>query len=174
MELMSHEPQRYERIDLHTHSTWSDGALTPEELVALAATRQVQLLALTDHDTLAGCPAAAAACASQQIEFVHGCELTALWREREIHIVGLGLEAASPVLQAHLSGVQAQRRARILAIGARLTKCGLDGERLGAEVLARAGTPTRAHLARLLVAQGHATDRDDAFKRWLAAGSARG
>ncbi len=170
MELMSHDPQRYERIDLHTHSTWSDGALTPEQLVGLAATRQVQLLALTDHDTMAGCPAAAAACAGHQIEFVYGCELTALWREREIHIVGLGLDAASAVLDAHLAGVRAQRRARIQAIGARLTKCGLDGEQLSAEVLARAGTPTRAHLARLLVAQGHATDIDDAFRRWLARG----
>src|SRR5258708_12195386 len=61
MELMSPEPQRYERVDLHTHSSWSDGVLTPAELVALAATRQVQLLALTDHDTLAGRPPAPAA-----------------------------------------------------------------------------------------------------------------
>jgi predicted metal-dependent phosphoesterase TrpH len=170
MELMSHEPQRYERIDLHTHSTWSDGALTPAELVALAASRQVQLLALTDHDTVAGCPAAAAACAAHRIEFINGCELTSSWRDREIHIVGLGLDIASPVLAAHLSGVQAQRRARIQAIGVKLTKCGLDGEQLSGEVLARAGTPTRAHLARLLVARGHATDVDDAFKRWLARG----
>jgi predicted metal-dependent phosphoesterase TrpH len=170
MELMSHGPQRYERVDLHTHSTWSDGALTPAELVALAATRQVQLLALTDHDTLAGCPAAAVACAAHRIEFINGCELTSLWRDREIHIVGLGLDAASPPLAAHLSGVQAQRRARIQAIGVRLTKCGLDGEQLSGEVLARAGTATRAHLARLLVARGHATDVDDAFRRWLARG----
>lgn len=170
MELMSPEPQRYERIDLHTHSSWSDGALAPAELVALAATRQVQLLALTDHDTLAGCPAAAAACAAHRIEFVIGCELTALWRDREIHIVGLRLDTASPELEAHLSGVRSQRRARIHAIGMRLTKCGLDGEQLSAQVLARAGTPTRLHLARLLVAQGHAVDIEDAFRRWLARG----
>src|SRR5882672_7841503 len=164
MGLMNPGPQRYERIDLHTHSTWSDGALTPAELVALAATRQVQLLALTDHDTLAGCPAAAATCAAHGIEFVHGCELTSLWRDREIHIVGLRLDAASPVLEAHLSGVRTQRRVRIQAIGMKLTKCGLDGGQLSLEVLARPGTPTRLHLARLLVAQGHAADVDDAFK----------
>ncbi len=170
MELMNPDPQRYERIDLHTHSTWSDGALSPAELVALAATRQVQLLALTDHDTVAGCPEAAAACADRQIDFVPGCELTALWRDREIHIVGLELDIASPALEAHLGSLQAQRRERIAAIGTKLTKCGLEGAELSGLVLARAGTPTRAHLARLLVARGHATDVDDAFKRWLARG----
>ena len=170
MELMNPGPQRYERIDLHTHSTWSDGALAPAELVALAATRQVQLLALTDHDTVAGCPEAAAACAAHQIDFVPGCELTALWRDREIHIVGLGLDTTSAALEAHLGGVQAQRRERIAAIGVKLTKCGLEGAQLSGLVLARAGTPTRAHLAQLLVARGHATDVDDAFKRWLARG----
>src|SRR5258708_30375876 len=143
MELMSPEPQRYERVDLHTHSSWSDGVLTPAELVALAATRQVQLLALPDHDTLAGGPAAAAACAAHGIEFVHGCELTSLWRDREIHIVGLRLDAASPVLEAQLSGVQAQRRARIQAIGMKLTKCGLDGEHPRPEGPGPPGAPTR-------------------------------
>src|SRR5258707_5712702 len=170
MELMNPDPQRYERIDLHTHSSWSDGLLTPAELVALAATRQVQLLALTCHDPLAVCPEAAAACATHRIEFVPGCELTSLWRDREIHIVGLRLDTASPLLEAHLGGVQAQRRARIEAIGTRLTKCGLDGAQLSAAVLARPGTPTRLHLARLLVDQGHAADVDDAFRRWLARG----
>jgi len=170
MGLMNPGPQRYERIDLHTHSTWSDGALSPAELVALAATRQVQLLALTDHDTVAGCPEAAAACAAHRIDFVSGCELTSLWRDREIHIVGLGLDTTSPALAAHLAGVQVQRRERIAAIGLKLTKCGLDGAKLSSAVLARAGTPTRAHLAQLLVAHGHATDMDDAFKVWLARG----
>ena len=78
------ETTGYERIDLHTHSHHSDGTLAPEELVALAADRHVQLLSLTDHDTLAGCAAAATACAQRQIEFLYGSELTALWRGREI------------------------------------------------------------------------------------------
>src|SRR5258706_13942579 len=86
MELMNPDPQRYERIDLHTHSTWSDGALSPAELVALAATRQVQLLALTDHATMAGGPGAAAACADRPISFARGSELTALCADRDIPI----------------------------------------------------------------------------------------
>lgn len=160
----------YERIDLHTHSTCSDGALSPGELVALAAARQVQLLALTDHDTLAGCASAAQACAEHHIEFLYGSELTSLWRGREIHIVGLRLDPAAPALMTHLDGVLAQRIARIRAIGVKLTRCGLDGEQLANAVLALPGTPTRLHLARLLVERGHAADPDAAFKRWLGQG----
>ncbi len=89
----------YERIDLHTHSRHSDGVLSPAELVTLAAQRQVQLLALTDHDTLAGCAEAARSCAEHRIEFLYGSELTALWRGRELHIVGLRLDPDSAALK---------------------------------------------------------------------------
>ena len=160
----------YERIDLHTHSTCSDGALSPAELVALAATRQVQLLALTDHDTLAGCEAAAQACTTHNIEYLYASELTSLWRGREIHIVGLRLNPASPALATHLRGVLEQRIARIRAIGAKLERHGLEGASIAESVLARTGTPTRLHLAQALVARGHATDVEEAFKRWLAQG----
>jgi predicted metal-dependent phosphoesterase TrpH len=163
-------PQPFERIDLHTHSACSDGTLSPPELVALAAARQVQLLALTDHDTLAGCAAAAAACASHDIGFLYASELTALWRGREIHIIGLRLDPASATLGAHLRTVLEQRVARIHAIGARLTHCGLPGAAIAEAVLEQTGTPTRLHLARLLVARGHATDVEHAFRRWLGRG----
>ena len=148
------QPRTYERIDLHTHSTCSDGSLSPGELVALAAERQVELLALTDHDTLAGCAAAAAACAERHIEFLYGSELTALWRGREIHIVGLKLDPHSAVLEAHLRGVVQQRIERVRAIGIKLTHCGLPGEELVANVLAENRTPTRLHLATLLAERG--------------------
>ncbi len=160
----------YERIDLHTHSRYSDGALAPVELVALAAQRQVQLLALTDHDTLAGCAAAAEACAERRIDFLYGSELTALWRGREIHIVGLRLDPDSAVLKAHLYGVQQQRIERVRLIGAKLTREGLAGEDMVAQVLELPGTPTRLHLAQRLVERGHAKDVDDAFQRWLGTG----
>lgn len=160
----------YTRIDLHTHSTWSDGALSPAKLVALAAIRQVQLLALTDHDTMAGCASAAQACAEHGIEFLYASELTSLWRGREIHLVGLRLDPCSSALGAHLRGVLEQRIARIHAIGAKLTRCNLDGGAMVGAVLALPGTPTRLHLAQQLVARGHAADVEDAFRRWLARG----
>ena len=162
--------QPFERIDLHTHSRWSDGTLEPGELVALAAQRGVQLLALTDHDTMAGCDAAAQACAGLEIQFLHACELTSLWRGREIHIVGLQLDAHSAALTAHLAGVRSQRSERIRAIGLKLDARGLPGEAIAAAVLAQPGTPTRLHVARELVQRGHAADEDDAFKRWLGKG----
>ena len=161
----------YERIDLHTHSTCSDGSLPPGGLVALAAARQVQLLALTDHDTMAGCAAAAQACLEHRIEFLCSCELTALWRGREIHIVGLRLDPGNTALAAHLRGVLAQRVERIRAIGEKLQHSGLDGASIVGAVLALPGTPTRLHLARELVRRGHAVDEDEAFKRYLARGA---
>ena len=164
------ETPGYERIDLHTHSHHSDGALAPEELVALAADRHVQLLSLTDHDTLAGCAAAATACAQRQIEFLYGSELTALWRGREIHVVGLRLDPDCSALKAQLQEVLQLRIERIRLIGAKLTREGLAGEEMVAEVLALPGTPTRLHLAQRLIARGHAKDVDDAFRRWLGTG----
>jgi 3',5'-nucleoside bisphosphate phosphatase len=158
------------RIDLHTHSHHSDGTLTPVQLVALAAERQVRLLALTDHDTTAGCAAAAQACHAYGIQFLRSTELSALWRGREIHIVGLRLASDTLKLAAHLRAVREQRVARVQAIGERLTRCGLDGDALTQQVLALPGTPTRLHLARALVACGLVGDADEAFKRYLGRG----
>jgi len=158
------------RVDLHTHSDHSDGVLSPLELVALAAGRQLQLLALTDHDTTAGCAAAAQACQAHGIQFLPSCELSALWRGREVHVVGLRVACDTPQLQAHVHAVRALRIARLTAIGERLTRCGLDGAGLTAQVLALPGTPTRLHLARALVERGLARDADEAFKRYLGRG----
>jgi predicted metal-dependent phosphoesterase TrpH len=162
--------QPFERIDLHMHSSWSDGVLRPAELVALAATRSVQLLALTDHDTLAGCEEARQACAEAQIAFLYASELTSLWKGREVHIVGLQLDPAAPALIAHLEAVRQSRRERIQGIGLKLSAHGLPGTEIAAAVLALPGTPTRLHVARELVQRGHAEDEDDAFKRWIGKG----
>ena len=135
-------PDSYERIDLHTHSTCSDGTLAPAALVALAATRQVQLLALTDHDTTAGCAEARAACAAHGIEFLEGMELTALWHECEVHIVALGIRRDDPGLQQHAASVRTLRAERVHQIAARLTHAGLDGESLAAGAFALSTVPT--------------------------------
>jgi len=164
-------------VDLHTHSLHSDGVLSPEALVALAATRRVAVLALTDHDTTDGCAAAAAACRAQGIRFVTGVELTCAHLDREIHVVGLAIDAAHPALTAYLSRVVAVRRERIAAIGARLAAARLTGGTdVGAEVLASAEAsrtvPTRTHVARRLVALGLARTLQEAFDRFLGRGRA--
>jgi 3',5'-nucleoside bisphosphate phosphatase len=157
------------RIDLHTHSNCSDGVLAPAALVALAAQRQVDLLALTDHDTATGCDAARAACQLHGIGFVPGVELSCQWRGREIHIIGLDLDTAHAPFIAHCAAVLQLRRQRIGAIAERLSRAGLPGDELAAEALA-AAAPTRAHLARGLCSRGLAASVQAAFDRWLKRG----
>jgi len=158
-----------QRIDLHTHSNCSDGVLAPSALVALAAQRQVDLLALTDHDTAAGCDEARTACETHGIRFVPGVELSCQWRGREIHIIGLDLDTAHAPFIAHCAAVLALRRQRIGAMAERLSRAGLPGEELAAEALA-AAAPTRAHLARGLCSRGLAASVQAAFDRWLKRG----
>jgi 3',5'-nucleoside bisphosphate phosphatase len=159
----------FERIDLHTHSDCSDGLLSPAALAALAAQRRVELLALTDHDSVAGCEAASAACASGNVRFVAGIELSCQWREREIHVIGLGLDPADAGLHAHCAAVGVRRRDRALAIAQRLERAGLPGTKLAQMALA-APVPTRTHLARALLSLGIVESMQQAFDRWLSRG----
>lgn len=155
------------RVDFHTHSHHSDGVLSPAELVARARDRGVGMLALTDHDTTAGLAEAGASCAAADIRFVPGVELSAAWRGQTIHLVGLKVRAEQPALQQHLTGVLARRQARLREIGERLEKrARLPGREL-ADIASRNASPTRLHLARLLVERGFARETQEAFDRWL-------
>jgi 3',5'-nucleoside bisphosphate phosphatase len=159
----------YERIDLHTHSNCSDGTLSPAALVALAVQRRVELLALTDHDSVSGCEAARAACAGTAIRFVPGAELSCQWRDREIHIVGLELDIADAELGAHFAALLERRRERMQAMTQRLARAGLPGPELAAKMQSVA-LPTRTHLARALCELGLAEGVQQAFDRWLKRG----
>jgi predicted metal-dependent phosphoesterase TrpH len=154
-------------VDFHTHSHCSDGVLSPAALVQRARTRRVGTLALTDHDTTAGLEEARVACDEAGIRFVPGVELSASWRGQTIHVVGLEMDMAQAGLRAHLEAVRERRRARLAEIGERLEK---KARLPGRELAAAAGvsaSPTRLHLARLLVERGHARDTQEAFDRWL-------
>ena len=159
------------RIDLHTHSDRSDGVLAPAALVARARTRDVAVLALTDHDTLSGCEEASAACQHSDIQFITGIELTSQWRGREIHVIGLQVNPVDPALQQHCLAVLAQRRERILGIAGRLNAAGLPGDSLAQQALT-AHAPTRTHIARAMLAAGLVTSVQRAFDRWLGRGQA--
>jgi len=154
-------------VDFHTHSHCSDGVLSPTALVDRARTRNVGTLALTDHDTIAGLAEARMACAGAGIRFVPGVELSASWRGQTIHVVGLQVDEAHEGLGTHLAAVRARRRERLAEIGERLEKkARLPGRELAAAA-GRSPSPTRLHLARLLVDGGHARDTQEAFDRWL-------
>ena len=159
--------------DLHLHSHHSDGVLSPAALIELCASRGVTQAALTDHDTLEGCLEAHAACARHDLKHVTGVEVSCGWNGQTLHVIGLEFDLEDAALERHLADIRARRAARIADIGERLErKARLPGKALAAKILARDVVPTRMHLARELVAAGHAKDVGDAFARWLTRGRA--
>ena len=155
------------KFDLHTHSTASDGTLTPAELVQRAATCGIGVLALTDHDEIAGLFEAAAAAAAVGIGFVPGIELSVSWGHQTVHVVGLGINAETPSLQAGIKRLGAFRHWRAEEIARRLAKKGISGALEGAQRYAKGAILSRTHFAHYLVEQGYARDLRQVFKRFL-------
>lgn len=158
-------------IDLHLHSRASDGILTPAALVAHAAARGVRVLALTDHDTLAGLDEAQAAAAALRVNFVRGIELSTSHGGHALHVVGLGLGSDTAALDAIVHATTQYRGRRAQEIARRLDGAGAPGTE--ALLLAQRSTtlPTRTHFARALVQLGHLRDPQQAFDRYLGRGS---
>ena len=165
-------------IDLHTHTNRSDGVLDPAALVESAAAAGIRTLAITDHDTLAGLPAARAAAARTGVRLISGLEINAVaddadgFREGELHILGYGVDPESGGLLAALEVQREHRRLRFWRIVERLGQLGLPvDETLQSLPLDdeedALGRPT---VARALVAMQHADSVDDAFRRLLARG----
>jgi len=157
-------------IDLHTHSDRSDGSLPPAVLVEHAAAAGIDVLALTDHDTVAGLEDARRSAALHGLRLVPGVEISASWRAQSLHVLGLWIDPGSAQLQYELGNQAERRRARMRKICARLEKLGLPGSELLADVEACPGLPTRAHLAKAMVAGGHVNRPDEAFRKYLGAG----
>jgi 3',5'-nucleoside bisphosphate phosphatase len=157
-------------IDLHTHSTCSDGALTPTELAARAAAAGVEVLALTDHDTVAGLEEAEHGAHAHGLRLVPGVEISAAWRAQTIHVLGLWIDPSAAELRTALLGQGERRQVRMRKMCARLEKLGLPGTELLADVQAKPGLPTRTHLAHALVAGGHVGRADEAFRKYLGSG----
>jgi hypothetical protein len=155
-------------IELHAHSTASDGVLDPADLVARAATVGVTTLALTDHDTVQGCPAAMAAGERLGVAVVPGIELSVRVDRGTFHLLGYFREPAPPALMARMDEIAGSRERRNAQILARLAALGAPVEE--ADVRARAtGRVGRPHIARALVAAGYCADIAAAFDRYLGA-----
>jgi len=158
-------------VDLHTHSSVSDGDRSPAEVVRLAEARRLAAVALTDHDTTAGLAEAAAAAEPLAVRFVPGVEISAKTRRGMLHVVGLGIDPARRGLQAVLRRVSDARRRRNPKMIAKLRALGVDISL--AELRDFAGgseSVGRLHMARLLCRKGHAASTADAFKRYLGVG----
>ena len=160
-------PTRF--VDLHMHSTASDGSRAPADVVRAAHAAGLAAIALTDHDTVAGLPDAQRAGAELGLRIVNGVELSAVEGEAETHLLGLHLQDLS-VLERGLGALREMRHRRAARIVERLNELGVQVTL--PDVLAEAGDGAlgRPHVARAMVASGWATDVRDAFDRYLGAG----
>jgi predicted metal-dependent phosphoesterase TrpH len=162
-------------VDLHCHSTASDGALAPAVVVARAHERGVRLLALTDHDTLEGLDEAQAAASALDMQLVSGIELSCTWGGATIHVLGYAFAPEAPALRQAIAELHEGRWLRAAEIGKRLEAKGmpgaLDGARAIQQELGDSGNaPARPHFAEFLVRAGHVKDRAEAFRKWLGSG----
>ncbi|MBD3640055.1 MAG: PHP domain-containing protein [Marinobacter sp.] len=159
-------------IDLHCHSTASDGALAPADLVARAADKGVTHLALTDHDTLNGLFEAKEAALESGITLVSGIELSCLWKGRTIHVVGLDFDQDDPAFTGRVDQQTANRRARAAMIAERLHRLRVPDLLERATEKAGGDVPGRPHFAEVLIEAGVVRNAAQAFKRYLGAGKA--
>ena len=156
-------------VDLHAHSTASDGAKSPADAIAAAHAAGLAALALTDHDTLGGIPEAQAAADAVGLRLVPGVELSVHQGEVEVHILGLHIRDVS-AMQSQLEIYRDRRVTRAEAIVERLGTLGVPLEMSAVLTAADGGAVGRPHVARALIAGGYVKDNREAFDRYLAAG----
>ena len=160
-------------IDLHTHTTASDGRCSPAELVGRAARAGISILSVTDHDTTAAGREAGQACAGAGIVFVPGIEITAVLAQADVHVLGYFIEPEAPGLEAFLADQRARRIDRVRQMIVRLAELGvaLDADAIVRPAENTAGkTIGRPAIADALIASGRVATRSEAFERWLARG----
>ena len=155
------------QYDLHTHSRASDGTLTATELVARAQAAGVDVLALTDHDSVDGLAEARAAAAGTPLQLIDGVEISVTWNAHTVHIVGLNVDPDNAALRTGLDGLQTFRDWRAEEIGRRLAKAGIADAYAGARRLASGRIVSRTHFAHFLVEQGRARSVREVFKKFL-------
>ncbi len=159
------------RYDLHCHSTHSDGLLTPAALVQRAASRGVDVLALTDHDELSGLAEAQAAAQRAGLRLIGGVELSVSWRDITLHVLGLRVDAECPALRDGLAAIRTGRVQRAQWIGDALAEAGIPGAYEGAlKFVTSERLISRTHFARFLVEAGYVRETRDVFKRYLVRG----
>ena len=159
-------------IDLHMHSNVSDGKLSPADLVRLVHANGVELMALTDHDTMDGVRQASAAAEELGVGFIPGVEISTGWGGRVVHIVGLGVDPDAPGIDAFFSSICTKRDRRGRLIGERFEQLyGIRGAYEGALSLAdNKDNLSRTHFARWLMQEGVVKEYQEAFDRFLKTG----
>jgi len=159
------------RYDLHCHSTRSDGLLSPAAVVRRAASRGVDVLALTDHDETSGLAEATQAAREAGIDFVQGSELSVNWQDLTVHVVALNIDPDDGALSAGLASIRIGRTGRAKRIGASLAAAGIPGAYEGAmKYVTSEQLVSRTHFARYLVEAGYSRDVKDVFRNYLVPG----
>lgn len=159
-------------IDLHSHTTASDGVLAPAALVDRAASESIEILAIADHDTVDGLASASAQARTRGVRFIPSIELSVDWKGGDFHLLGYGLDPANAELLEGLRGLRSIREARIPRIVDRLRDAGLPLDLSDVISEAAGAVPGKPHVARAMVKKGIARDFEHAFDEWLAHGKA--
>ncbi len=155
------------KADLHNHSYFSDGFLSPTELVKNAVSANCDLFALTDHDTTDGLVEAQLVSDKEGLKIINGVEISALWRNRAIHIIGLGIEIENDILQAGLDFNKELRKKRAEKIALGLWRSGIKDSLEKAQKISRGPILTRTHFAQMLIKEGYCKDMKSVFRRYM-------
>lgn len=157
-------------IDLHCHSTFSDGLLTPAELIKLAQKNNLKTLALTDHDTIDGIMPLKESAKGQNIQIINGIEFSAKWKKYDIHILGLNIDIFSSVLKESILLNENLRKERAKNISQLLSKLGIKNSYDRVLEIAGHKNIGRPHFAQFLLEENLVSDFQEAFKKYLARG----
>ena len=155
------------RIDLHLHSTASDGSLAPDAVAQMAADNGVEVFSLTDHDTLDGIPAAREVAERSRIRLLSGVELSVSEEGIDVHLLAYGFDPSEPALVAAVAGYREGRRERARKILSRLKGLGIRISLEEVEGIAQGGALGRPHVAEALLRAGHIETFNEAFQRFL-------
>lgn len=159
------------QVDLHTHSNASDGRLSPDAIVRMAAERGLKYLSLTDHDSVAGIPAAIeAARAFPELTFIPGVEISTEVADGEVHMLGYFIDFTSPELGRSLEMFRDSRLGRAQGMIAKLAKLGIDIDWARVQELAGDGSVGRPHIARAMIEKGYITNFEEAFEKYIGHG----
>ena len=155
------------KADLRNHSYFSDGFLSPRDIVRLASDANCDLFALTDHDTTNGIAEAKSEANKLGINLINGVEISAFWRNSAIHIVGLGIDIDNDELQTGLEFNQTLRKERAKKIALGLWRSGIKDALEKAQMLSGGHMLTRTHFAQMLIQEGYCKDMKSVFRRYL-------
>jgi len=155
------------KADLHNHSHFSDGFLSPREVVRLASYESCDLFSLTDHDTTNGISEAKSEANKLGLNLINGVEISAFWRNTAIHILGLGIDIDNDMLQTGLESNQTLRNDRAKKIALGLRQSGIKDPLEKAQKISGGHMLTRTHFAQMLINEGYCKDMKSVFRRYL-------